>query len=136
MKANAVSACLKQKKCCIVNIGLSSRPWIVFIKAGLLTCSQRLAPSQAFGAQWHVVRAKQQMELTAAGLSGIFTPFPFNCVDAQGIRANLDAAKLVKKSVTEYFRAVFCEKKVLFSFHHLSVDGYALRIDMQSLVGA
>ena len=76
------------------------------------------------------------MELTAAGLSGIFTPFPFNCVDAQGIRANLDAAKLVKKSVTEYFRAVFCKKKVLFSFYHLSVDGYALRVDMQALVGA
>ena len=76
------------------------------------------------------------MELTAAGLSGIFTPFPFNCVDAQGIRTNLDAAKLVKISVTEYFRAVFCKNRVLFSFHHLSVDGYALCIDMQSLVGA
>ena len=52
------------------------------------------------------------------------------------IHINLDAAKLIKKSEKEFFLDFFCEKKVLFSFHHLSVDGYALRIDMQSLVGA
>ena len=75
------------------------------------------------------------MELTAAGLSGIFTPFPFNCMD-EIIHINLDAAKLIKKSEKEFFLDFFCKNRVLFSFHHLSVDGYALCIDMQSLVGA